>query len=145
VKYPPLRAQADKAAGLGAEKRGYVYFTEVKLFPVADLKTIDELWKAYSGGKFGYSVQKGIWNANKQNWQKFFRAIDWVVGEDATYRQWPTEFKYNTDAKKGHLPLTAALRGTQLHQALMEHPAFVTEKAKLKTNAAGKFDSSVKF
>lgn len=39
--------QADKAAGLGAAKRGYVYFSEVKCIPVADMKTVDDLWKAY--------------------------------------------------------------------------------------------------
>ena len=81
-----------------------------------------------SGGKFGYSVQKGVWLANRRNWQKFFKAIDWVVGEDNNYRQWPTEFKYTVDAKRGHLPLTAALRGTQLHQSIMEHPAFEAKK-----------------
>lgn len=81
-------------------------------------------------------MQKGIWNANRRNWQKFFRAIDWVVGEDANYRQWPTEFKYSVDAKKGHLPLTAALRGTQLHEAIMEHPAFETKKATVSNRAA---------
>ena len=39
-------------------------------------------------------------------------------------RKWPKEFKYNLDAVNGHLPLTNALRGTQLFQAIMEHPAF---------------------
>ena len=135
----PLSFQADKAAGLGAAKRGYVYFTEVKTIPDADLRTVDELWKAYSGG---YSIQKGVFNANRRNWQKFFRAIDWVTGEDNNYRAWPTDFKYNTDAKKGHLPLTAALRGTMLHEAIMDHPAFATKKAKL---TEGPGTSSVKF
>lgn len=40
------------------------------------------------------------------------------------YRKWPAEFKYVYDAPKGHMPLTNALRGTQLFQAIMEHPAF---------------------
>lgn len=128
-----LITMADKSAGLGAAKRGYVYFTEVKSIPVADLRTVDELWKTYSGGKFGYSVQKGVWLANRRNWQKFFKAIDWVVGEDNNYRQWPTEFKYTVDAKRGHLPLTAALRGTQLHQSIMEHPAFEAKKPTLSS------------
>lgn len=40
------------------------------------------------------------------------------------YRKWPAEFIYTKDAVRGHLPLTNALRGTQLFQALLEHPAF---------------------
>lgn len=40
------------------------------------------------------------------------------------YRKWPAEFNYSYEAPKGHMPLTNALRGTQLFQAIMEHPAF---------------------
>ena len=32
------------------------------------------------------------------------------------YRKWPSEFDYSQAAPKGHLPLTNALRGTQLFQ-----------------------------
>lgn len=39
-------------------------------------------------------------------------------------RKWPKEFIYSLEGAKGHLPLTNALRGTQLFKALMEHPAF---------------------
>ena len=31
---------------------------------------------------------------------------------------------YTADAPKGHLPLTNALRGTRLFEAIMEHEAF---------------------
>lgn len=48
-------------------------------------------------------------------------------GVDANYRKWPQEFFYTLEAPKGHLPLTNALRGTQLLQAILEHPAFVKE------------------
>ena len=54
-------------------------------------------------------------------------------GEDNNYRKWPAEFDYSLNAKKGHLPLTNALRGTQLFSALLDHPAF--EK---KTGPGGK-------
>ena len=40
------------------------------------------------------------------------------------YSKWPGEFKYEASAAKGHLPLTNALRGTQLFEAILEHPAF---------------------
>lgn len=40
------------------------------------------------------------------------------------YRKWPAEFKYSQDAPRGHLPLTNCLRGTQLFEELLAHPAF---------------------
>lgn len=51
------RALLIKLAGPAAVKRGWVYFTEVQFVPVKDLQTIDNLWKAASNNKFGYSVQ----------------------------------------------------------------------------------------
>jgi hypothetical protein len=39
-------------------------------------------------------------------------------------RKWPTEFNYSLEAPKGHLPLTNALRGTRLFEAVMEHEAY---------------------
>lgn len=43
-------------------------------------------------------------------------------------RKWPGEFIYKLDAPKGHLPLTNCLRGTQLFEAILQHPAFVQEE-----------------
>ena len=50
------------------------------------MRTLDELWKAASGGKFGYSVQREIWLQKSRQWPKFFKAIDWVQGENNVYR-----------------------------------------------------------
>jgi GUN4-like len=72
-----------------------------------------------------------------KRWPRFFKAIDWVVGENNVYRKWPAEFKYNFDAPKGHMPLTNALRGTQLFQAIMEHPAIVTRRGAPTGSSAG--------
>ena len=75
-------------------------------------------WKIASGGKFGYSVQRDIWNQQQKRWAKFIKQLDWVTGENNIYRKWPAEFTYSVDAPRGHLPLTNALRGTQVG---MEH------------------------
>jgi hypothetical protein len=89
------------------------------------MQTIDALWLAASGGKFGFSVQRSIWKKCDENWTKFFVEIEWVTGEKNEYRVWPAEFEYTLkDAVKGHLPLTNALRGTQLLKAVLTHPAF---------------------
>ena len=47
-------------AGKLAEKRGYVFYSEVKNMSGKDLKTIDRLWTIYSTGRFGFSIQAKI-------------------------------------------------------------------------------------
>jgi hypothetical protein len=59
---------------------------QVKSMPEKDLRTIDNLWKAGSNGKFGYSVQKEIYGQCGKNWTKFLRQIGWVSGEHDFYR-----------------------------------------------------------
>ena len=41
-----------KLAGKLAEKRGYVFYSEVKNMSGIDLETIDRLWTIYSTGRF---------------------------------------------------------------------------------------------
>jgi hypothetical protein len=55
------RALLIKMAGQGAVQRGWVYFTEIPTIPAADLQTVDQLWRAASNNRFGYSVQKEMW------------------------------------------------------------------------------------
>jgi len=134
--------------GEGTRKRGFVYFAEVPGLPRKDMETIDRLWVAYSKGKFGFSVQKEIWNSRnvKGDFSKFVAVIDWNVGPcggcvkqcsgcPGTLKRWTgvgsggNEYVYDlAKAKKGHLPLTSALRGTYLLKKLLAHPAFGTEK-----------------
>lgn len=122
-------------AGEEAEDREWVYFTEVKNMPVTDLKTIDALWSHFSGGRYGFAIQRKLWVAQKRNWAKFFKKIDWTTGENGDYRKFPNEFLWRADAAPGHMPLTNALRGTQLFAALMEHPAFAPPKTAAEIQA----------
>ncbi len=50
-----------KAVGPAAEQRGYLKLEEIRNFPCQELLLIDGLWVKFSGGKFGFSVQKQIW------------------------------------------------------------------------------------
>lgn len=131
------RAKLIESAGAGAQKRNWVYWSEVKSISNADMKTMDSLWRGASNNKFGYSVQRELWLQNKRQWQKFFKAIDWVQGENNVYRKWPQEFKYESSAPKGHLPLTNCLRGTRLFEAVMEHPAIVDVSTAKKGGSSG--------
>ena len=45
----------------GRQKEGWLKKENIDTFPCADLQTIDRLWVKYSGGKFGFSIQKQIW------------------------------------------------------------------------------------
>ncbi|KAK4375702.1 hypothetical protein RND71_006379 [Anisodus tanguticus] len=122
-------------AGKAATKRGYVFFSEVKFIPISDLKEIDSLWRKYSDNKFGYSVQKKIWNKVNRDFTKFFIKVAWMKKLEITevdqynYRAFPNEFiwEMNDETPEGHLPLTNALRGTQLLSSIFTHPAFVEE------------------
>ncbi len=103
---------------------------QVKFIPAADMLTMDSLWRASSKDLFGFSVQREIWRQQSQLWTRFFKQINWVMGEANYYRKWPQDFDYSLNATKGHLPLTNALRGTQLLKAVLEHPAFERKPSK---------------
>ncbi|MFB2977817.1 GUN4 domain-containing protein [Microseira sp. BLCC-F43] len=45
----------------GRTKEGWLDSDSIKNFPCEDLRAIDQLWVKYSNGRFGFSVQKRIW------------------------------------------------------------------------------------
>jgi len=103
----------------------------VKFISEGGLRAIDSLWREYSGGKFGYSVQKKLLEKANGDFTKFFIKVGWMKKLDTemeqyNYRSFPTEFiwELNDDTPEGHLPLTNALRGTQLLNNVLKHPAF---------------------
>lgn len=109
-------------AGEAAIRRKWIYFSEVRLFPVADLQTLDRLWQLYSEERFGFSLQRQLWLSVGQNWDKLWPLIGWK--SDNTWTRYPGAFIWNLSAPKGHLPLTNQLRGVRVMDALMNHPAF---------------------
>jgi hypothetical protein len=116
-------------SGASEQGRQFVYFTEVNGMPDTDLITMERLWLQFSDGNFGYSIQKRIWDIENGNFDNFIRRIGWTTMENGVERKlkWfgANEFIYTLDkAPKGHLPLTSALRGTQLLRKLMEHPVW---------------------
>ncbi|XP_020107269.1 tetrapyrrole-binding protein, chloroplastic, partial [Ananas comosus] len=119
-------------AGEAAQKRGYVFFSEVQFISPDDLRAIDRLWRAHSGGRFGYSVQRRIWEQKARcDFTRFFIRVGWMRRLDTEVEQYnyctfPDEFiwELNDATPEGHLPLTNALRGTQLLTSILTHPAF---------------------
>jgi hypothetical protein len=85
-----------------------IYFQYIQSFSCEDLRMIDQLWLSASKGKFGFSVQKEIYESlggtsefNSEVWNKFGDRVGWrkkgrwLVYEDITY---------NAIAPKAHLP-----------------------------------------
>ena len=116
-------------SGAEAQGRNFVYWTEVKKIPELDMKTIEKLWLTYSNGKFGYSVQSRLYNIENGDFDNFIRRIGWTkidpISKNERKLKWfgENEFMYDLEtAPVGHLPLTSALRGTQLLKMLMTYP-----------------------
>lgn len=122
-------------AGDAAQERGYVFFSEVQFIPAPDLRRIDSLWRKYSNGRFGYSVQKRIWDRVDGDFTELFMKIGWMKKLETevvqyNYRSFPDEFSWELGegVPEGHLPLTNALRGTRLLNYILIHPAFAGEE-----------------
>jgi hypothetical protein len=121
--------------GPAAVKRGWVYYIEVKGIPEVDMTTIDDLWQFYSKGKFGFAQQKKIWKQSRQQFDKFALQVSWFT-DTWKNRNWPDEFVYNLDAPAGHLPLTNCIRGAQVLQEILEHPAYAKKKVKMVSSSS---------
>jgi|GEM_PF-79143 len=115
-------AKLCELAGESATKRGWIYFTEVERIDPEDLRTLDRLWKVYSEGKFGYSVQRELWLGSGKNWETLWPKLNWKAGN--TWTRYPKEFVWDLSAPKGHLPLSNQLRGVRVISALLTHPAW---------------------
>ena len=90
------------------ESEGWLRDEDAKNFSCQDLGTIDKLWVKYSNGKFGFSVQKqiyqGVGGTKEYNWddyKKFADKVGWRKGgEWLSYSQLTFSEKHYT----GHLP-----------------------------------------
>ncbi len=110
-----------KLAGTVAEKRGYVFYSEVKKFPDKDLITIDRLWNIYSQGKFGFSIQARILKSVGKRYDLLWPKIGWK--KDGIWTRYPGSFCWSLKAPDGHMPLVNQLRGVRLMDSILRHPA----------------------
>jgi hypothetical protein len=119
--------------------QGYEDLNELfKKFPSGTLNEIDRLWVTYSGGYFGFTVQKRIWkfggaspNMSSEIWKEFAKQIGWYGSDNwVSYRD--LSFS-KQDSKEGNLPALAYKKvcwdeptsvgwlGTQIGRSLAEH------------------------
>jgi hypothetical protein len=96
------------------EIKGDLDVKSIDNFPCADLCTIDQLWVKYSDGKFGFSVQKRIYqglggttNYDQKIWYAWADKVVWKTASSWLYtkRFYPImNFTYDIKAPEGHLP-----------------------------------------
>jgi hypothetical protein len=98
----------------GRQKERWLDTESIKNFSCPDLRAMDRLWVKYSDGRFGFSVQKRIYQNlggtqeyNSKVWVAFSETIGWKQkgkGEWLLYSQ----LTFNTQAPSAHLPGWAA-------------------------------------
>jgi serine/threonine protein kinase len=84
-------------------------------FPCEDLRTIDQLWVKYSDGKFGFSVQKRIYQAyggTRENstpdiWKQFGDKVGWITEGEWLWHN--GKITYDKKAPEGHLPFSGVV------------------------------------
>ena len=108
-------------AGKVAEKRGCVFYSEVKNMPGKDLETLDRLWKIYSQGKFGFSIQAKLLKSVGKRYDLLWPRIGWK--KDGIWTRYPSAFSWSLDAPDGHMPLVNQLRGVRLMDSILRHPS----------------------
>lgn len=90
---------------------------------------MEMLWQVHSQGRFGFVQQRKIWKKVRGQFDKFAEAVGWFT-DTWKNRNWPDEFIYSLEAPVGHLPLTNCIRGAQVLEELLSHPAIENKKAK---------------
>ena len=91
------------------EYQGWLDADSIKKFPCEDLRIIDKLWVKYSKGKFGFSVQKEIYESlggteeyNGKAIEDFCKRIGWKKGGKLVYY---SELTFDLQsAPQAHLP-----------------------------------------
>lgn len=93
---------------IGKNQGDFIQREELDKIPLIDLRTIDDLWVKYSRGRFGFSVQKDIYEKldgtkefNNKIWIEFNNRVGW-----RRENKWLSydDFIFNLSASKGHLP-----------------------------------------
>ncbi|MEH2288072.1 GUN4 domain-containing protein [Nostoc sp.] len=90
------------------DNEGYLSVKDIDNFPCQDLSTIDQLWLKYSDERFGFSVQKLIYQSlggtnqyNSEIWGAFCDTVGWRKGANWLYEK---DITFDNTEPQGHLP-----------------------------------------
>lgn len=91
---------------VGRTEGDYFRDKDLKTFPCEDLQTLDRLWIKYSKGKWGFSVQKRIWEEcgspkiYGNDWKKFGERVGWrKKGHWLEHKQLTLDLKKTSDGE----------------------------------------------
>jgi serine/threonine protein kinase len=99
------------------EQEGYLLGSDFDNFPCEDLRTIDQLWVKYSDAKFGFSIQKKIYQSlsgtieyNDTMWEKFKDKVGWKERQGRIQLDYD-DITFDKKAPEGHLPFITYYSG----------------------------------
>lgn len=124
-----------------ANRREERYFTSrsIEEFSCEDLQIIDKLWLRFSDNRFGFSVQKRIWeevgsprvDAPLQMWREFYINVGWKAETSGTengegYRNPQNLEGYNSieDVPNGYFPATLYTTERNDNKGTGAHPLY---------------------
>lgn len=96
------------------EKEGWLDSRSIDSFPCQDLQTIDRLWVQASRGRFGFSIQKQVWdsvggqpNADWETYCRFGDRVGWRINGN-----WLNNtIAFDPMGSIGHLPICSRFSG----------------------------------
>ncbi|MGB3267094.1 MAG: GUN4 domain-containing protein [Microcoleus sp.] len=96
----------------GRQKEGWLDIENIENFSCPDLRAMDRLWVKYSDGRFGFSVQKQIYQSlggtkeyDRKVWVAYAEALGWKSkGEKEQWLEY-SQLTFNTNAPSAHLPV----------------------------------------
>lgn len=93
------------------EQEGRLNSDDIKNFPYKDLREINQLWIKYSNGRFGFSVQRRIWENMNGDWIKVGDRVGWRVNN-----RWKnySELMFTLNSPEGAFPTFQGGEGRQL-------------------------------
>ena len=135
----------------GRELQGWLLPEDLNKFSCEDLRIIDRLWLDSSQGKFGFSVQKEIWQKNGsptfgapiEIWRQFYIDVGWKTEESGTesgegYVSYDDlgGFTDILTSKKGNLPSQSNLGGVPIREIVGRHSVSGLRAVKYFSRAA---------
>lgn len=95
---------------LGKRVGSYIFSGDIEKFPCDDLWTIDQLWLKYSRGRFGFSMQKQIFETVDREYDRLCDRLGWPTH---TPHVPDAGLKFSDKAPLGHLPSRRWVGGAQ--------------------------------
>ncbi len=98
--------------------------SQIHQLPCEDLQTCDRLWMQYSQSRFGFSVQKQIYESVKGDYIRFCDRVNWPTYNSATAS---AQVRFSDKSPPGHLPSRSWVGGLQWLRHLDAMSARLTE------------------